>query len=349
MFKTVIVSGNPYERGLSHGKQAEYEIRRTIRFNIQKMEDLWKKPWEEIRENAGKYGDYLEKSFPEYMEEMRGIADGSGCLFKDILASNCRYELSRMGSAYLENSCTTIGISSRRSANGHTYICENWDWAQYQSESCIILKIDYGNGRQIYTVTEGGILGRMGRNNRGIVFAGNTLKNDLFGLGLPVHIMMRKILECDGLQQVKDLIRNNSIGSSYNLMVGSSEGILDFEVDNSQITLIKEENGTVCHTNTFIDKELRSDPRYTKYEKEESMLRYESARRQLERKDKISIDDLKSILRSHDNHPYGICTHAVQKEEMKKWATLASMIVDIEGNKMYLAAGNPCECDYEEI
>ncbi len=347
MFKIVELSGTHFEMGYQHGDIMKEQILSTLLFNKNKMEKLWKRNWEEIKSYSNQFLPYLQKNHPDYIEELRGISEGSRLPFDDILAINCRYEISRKG-LDKDNCCTTIGISKEKSKDGHAKLAENWDWALCQKKNIVILKMKYNNGLKITTITEAGIIGRMGINNYGIGVVGNTLKNTNVGIGIPVHFTFRKLLEQRSIDSVKEFFQDNKIASSYNFMIANESKIYDFEVDNKQAKCLQAE--CLYHTNHFIISDLRKNNAYTQYEAEESLKRYESVEEQIKKHKLIDYEDLIQILSSHENHPQGVCTHSKENvADDKKWSTLCSVIFDLTSKEIYLSCGNPCTEPYERM
>jgi isopenicillin-N N-acyltransferase-like protein len=55
------------------------------------------------------------------------------------------------------------------------------------------------------------------------------------------------------------------------------------------------------------------------------------------------------ILRDHESGPQCICLHPDHRSGDEAEAVLFSMVCDVEGGRMWVAPGNPCTNDYEEI
>lgn len=349
VFKEICAAGSSYEIGLTHGSKAKDMVAGTIEYYRQKFEPIWNCSWAEIKEFSNQYYNLIQAYFPQYIEEMRGLCDGSGQRFDDILAINCHYEIARKG-GLAEHSCSVIGVESSRSTDGHTYMAENWDYGVFQKNNTIILKLTLPDDTRICMVTEAGIIGRMGFNSNGIGYCGNTLKNDYVGLKLPLHMMKRLILEQHTLKDIRSIVRTFGTGSSFNILTGSStEGISDFEVDSHQTTELLPVNGLMFHTNHFLASQLHTRKEYIKYQKNESVLRYASLKQSLEPLEKISLQDIKNALVQHGNHPQGVCTHADHALPIKmQWATICSLVMDLTKQTMYLCEGNPCEHTYLE-
>ena len=115
----VHIEGEPYERGSQFGELVPQEIVRYIeKLGVQKNKQDWVNGWEQIRLLADSL--FLRKYDTEYLEEMRGIADGAnkgGAKLKereldllDIVAINSAVDLGQLESA---NKVTATPLSGR--------------------------------------------------------------------------------------------------------------------------------------------------------------------------------------------------------------------------------------------
>ncbi|MCZ7536254.1 MAG: hypothetical protein M5T61_10210 [Acidimicrobiia bacterium] len=83
-------------------------------------------------------------ALPQYIEELGGIARGSGLPFNDVLAMNVRTELIFAAKARLareqRGECSSFAILPARSVTGHTVIGQNWDWLPDCADSLVVLE-----------------------------------------------------------------------------------------------------------------------------------------------------------------------------------------------------------------
>ena len=61
--------------------------------------------WPEVREVAKRFLPFIESSYPEYVEEMQGVADGAGLDLESIVALNVRTEIAY---GMLSDGCTML-------------------------------------------------------------------------------------------------------------------------------------------------------------------------------------------------------------------------------------------------
>jgi hypothetical protein len=69
----------------------------------------------------------------------------------------------------------------------------------------------------------------------------------------------------------------------------------------------------------------------------------------LAERDPRSAEAMMDIMRDHDSTPQAICLHPDPEEGGEASACLFSMVTDLGAGRMWVAPGNPCENDYQEI
>jgi isopenicillin-N N-acyltransferase-like protein len=64
----------------------------------------------------------------------------------------------------------------------------------------------------------------------------------------------------------------------------------------------------------------------------------------------LSIDDFRRLLADHANHPSGICCHPdARMDPLDQGATVASVLMDLDERRMWVADGHPCTSPYREL
>ena len=79
--------------GYSHGQGAKTEVHGSLAFYGAFFKQRTKLGWPEVRNVARQFLPLLESDYPEYVEEMRGVADGAGTDLESIVALNVRTEI----------------------------------------------------------------------------------------------------------------------------------------------------------------------------------------------------------------------------------------------------------------
>ncbi|MDP6447580.1 MAG: C45 family autoproteolytic acyltransferase/hydrolase, partial [Pirellulaceae bacterium] len=87
-----------------------------------------------------------------------------------------------------------------------------------------LMTIELENGLRILTMTEPGIIGKVGFNSNGLGVCLNILRRDGPLDGLPVHIVLRAVLESPSFETARRRIRAAGGGKASNLLVGDAHG-----------------------------------------------------------------------------------------------------------------------------
>ncbi|KAK7534229.1 isopenicillin-N N-acyltransferase [Phyllosticta citribraziliensis] len=188
--------GTPYEIGYTHGSKAAESVRGSLKFYASMFQETAKLSWSEVRETALEFLPYIEENCPDFVEEMRGIADGTGngTTLADIVALNVRTEIAF---GLFSDGCTMLAWhTAGASGNKKAFIAQNWDWRAAQSGNLVCLTVKAPGKPVLHTLTEAGLLAKVGFNSNGV---GVTL-NAIRALGvsrnrLPTHLALRTALE----------------------------------------------------------------------------------------------------------------------------------------------------------
>lgn len=103
---------------------------------------------------------------------------------------------------------------------------------------------------RIQILGEAGIVGKFGFNDAGAGICMNAIRAERRPLSkLPVHLAMRKALECSSFE-VMHMLDHQRVASTFNLVIADSKGRIG-TVECSPIgnALIEPVDGIVCHTN----------------------------------------------------------------------------------------------------
>ena len=82
-------------------------------------------------------------------------------------------------------------------ASGSALGIQTWDWHNELAEGWMVWTIEHPDGRRVETLTEAGIVGKIGMNDRGVAVLLNILghRDDGPPVGVPVHVLCRSVLD----------------------------------------------------------------------------------------------------------------------------------------------------------
>ena len=350
-FPLIEVQGDAFECGRQHGERAVD----LIQFNLQGYGRLFELNvglgWAAVLEQARQYLDPIKAYAPHLLEEMRGIAEGAGVSLDEILALNCRTEILSMGTIPVCGECTAVFVDLEATRNRHTLVAQNWDWSNVLRGGTVLLRVEQPGRPTVLTLTEAGMVGKIGFNSAGTGVMTNFLRHDHRRVGVPFHVILREALNAPRLGQAVAAVYRGARADSGNYLLAhvSGEGI-DLEATPSDVGFLYPEDGLLVHTNHFVTPRLQAGD-VGIVQSEHTLLRYGRAMHLLRvQVGRITVETLKDVFRDHFNRPYSICRHPdPDLPEIERGATLASVIVDLSAGQMHLTVGEPCQGDYYTV
>ncbi len=136
-----------------------------------------------------------ERSLPQYVDELRGMAEGAGVPFARLFLINCGEELTCSPSLEAGR-CTSLALAGE----GRTVVAHNEDWEQRDIPNQLLLRMTLADGTRLLTMTTAGLLAMTGMNSHGLAVGANTVyasEGPPGGLrpGVPDSLVCRWILE----------------------------------------------------------------------------------------------------------------------------------------------------------
>ena len=348
--KIVEVSGSHYEMGFQYGKACpEIPDMLVMTYGLFGGRD---KIQGFLDATIPVYLSHTERYAPEIVEEMRGMADGSDLAFEDILFLNITYEISVES---VMGGCTSFAAAREVTANGKQLAGQNIDHIEHWTNHLILLKMKPDDGPEVMAVTANGCLSLTGINSAGVSVNMNLLRNhesmEPKG-GVPTHVILRKVLMSETLEEAIFAIASAEKRSPKNYLITSiNEGIIDAETTMSDIDIQYPVDGIFTHANHFQAERFKSNDLAPTLVPD-SYIRSQRMRNLMEaQRGNLSADLMKQFFQDHSNYPNAICRHQNPKGLLpiaRTFKTLISIISCPEDQKIWVAAGNPCETEYIE-
>lgn len=286
--------------------------------------------------------DEIDAWAPGLDAELRGVADGAGVDLWRVAALNARTEVIAPFRAPTE--CSTSVVLP---ADGPPRTVQSWDWHERMTDVKVVHVFTPSAGRAVKTLTEFGILGKIGLNSAGLGVHFNLLQHERDGGtgGVPVHIIARRVLdEASSLTEAADIIASAPVTASTSLTIASwreeRADAATFEISPAGVVRIDPEHGALARTNHFVDPGLAQGER--RLAGDSTFLR----RRVLqERRDLLasaSLVDRAGALVQHGDG-WGVCSHAdVSRPEYLRSQTQALAALDLARTRLWVRDGQPC-------
>lgn len=332
----------PRARGVEFGEHHRAEIASTLAaydrlfvacstepFDL----DLWAdRAWRSICQLA-----------PVAAEEISGMSTGSGAPVRALAALNSRTELLAIANPTGMDECSSV-VSL---ADGQAPIAvQTWDWYDAMAANWLHWQISYPDGRVISTVTEYGVLAKIGVNAHGVGVLFNMLHHSTDAdqpLGYPLHLLSRHILEtsCDVADAVASA-RAVQVSASSSLTVLDSAGeAVSIELFPGGLGLVQPENGLLARTNHFLSAEGQTGCLASTLGPG-SRIRRDTLLSAFEAGAPRSTEEITEVLDDHADVG-GICAHPDEAmERALQHATLATIAIDPDRCTLEVADGGPC-------
>jgi isopenicillin-N N-acyltransferase-like protein len=359
MFPVIDLSGGAFERGRLHGERGRGRVERSLA-NYRRLFAFYGLEWPEVLRRAGPYRDVIGGFDAPLLEEIEGIARGAGRPVVELLALNARTEILQLNrpavveKPYDTGECTAIAVGPAGSTTGETLLAQNWDWIEPQREALVLLRVpeDGAGSPACLTLTEAGMLAKIGLNTRGFGVCLNILRSVYDGgqTGVPVHVLLRALLRCASVQEAVALSSTLAFGASSNVLCADRGGeVAALEVSPKGLRVVRGEGAWLCHTNHFLD------PEATAWQEQlaanfSSAPRLARARELAGAQARLGVEDIQRIFRDETQGALSICRKPDRSLPAEAQShTVASVVMELARGVMHVAPDEPSRAAYQPV
>ncbi len=370
---------DPHRRGLDLGQACAEQVRETWR----RYRELW---WafsvsdDEVRDVGAAVLGPIEAFSAELRAELAGIAAGAGLAPWQVGALNARSELLALGDQRLRaadrlpgstvSECSTL---VRLPDRGPPLTAQTWDWHTPLRDSWFVWTLRLPTGRTVRTLTEYGIVGKIGvavdaeagrgaggaaRGAVGVHFNALRHRDDTGTGGVPVHLVARRVLdEARSTEDAVAIARAAPTTASAAVTVTAPEATTghwtacSLELHPGGPAVLPAgraaSTGWLAHTNHFVSDQVPpgSDapaPTSTSPERLARVTRL--ARTKSAGAGGDAAQAAAEELASHDLGPRSVCVHGFPDAPLgQRTATLAVAVAEPAAGRLHVHAGRPCD------
>ncbi len=357
----------PHERGVELGERHREDVRRTVAAYRQLFAaratrpfdlDSWaERAWERIGTDAAWAAPEIE-----------GIAEGARIPVREVAAVNARTELLAIADPevgpHTGTECSTVVVLP---PDGPPIAVQTWDWYAPMSGNWLHWRIPHPDGRVVETVTEFGMLGKIGvgrsSDGAGIGVLLNILHHAADGspssaaesdpesdpdgpdrVGHPVHLVSRQILDqARGLDEALVIAKaaDTSASTSLTLVEPAGRRAVAGELFPGGVGVLEPDDGLLVRTNHFVTADgapgCLADRRGPG-----SRIRRDTLLSACGTTRPRSAAEVIAAMRDHRDEG-GVCAHPDESLDPVLWqATLATVSLDVAGGTLDVTAGGPC-------
>jgi isopenicillin-N N-acyltransferase like protein len=248
------LSGSPYERGFQHGTQ--------LRPQIAEIVALWKKSLRQVSKldpdslikrflTETDFTPAIKKRTPDLLDEVRGIAEGSGQPFETIFTFQLMDEIWVFMDQLAANDCSGLGVAKRGAQPA--CVAQNMDLEPFRDGFQTVLHIARSASTpEQFVFTCAGLIALNGVNHHSIAIACNTLMDlKASSDGLPVAFVVRGVLGQTNQDNTLNFVRNIKHASGQNYIIGAGDRVYDFEASAGKVVEFRPaaDGNVVYHTN----------------------------------------------------------------------------------------------------
>lgn len=251
MFQIIHLPGDPYGAGRAIGERSRDAVQSVV---------LRSEMWKTLEKWLGSDRLCAMKSaaasaFPQYMEEIRGIADGCAISPDAAFCWNARGDLLPIS----DRGCSSVYAPiSDGFCIGH-----NEDGSPDLKEYCFFSRADAGSNRPGYvSFTYPGTLNgnTFALTTNGLVQTVNNIRITEPGLGVPRHFLARAVLDAPDLTAVRNIFHRYPKAGGFHHLIGQMADavMLSIEVSGKGAGIL-ELHGLYVHTNHLIHEGMKEE------------------------------------------------------------------------------------------
>ena len=333
--RKVVLSGTPYEMGRQQGEAFADLVAAAIQMVIPEGRFTAAhsaRVLAQVERNLGAV-------FPEALEELRGIADGAGVPYDDLLAYNSCQELGRM-----QQGCTNFVLVTPD--HGVVHYKSN-DVSLEALKFHVYLEAHPATGRDFIGVTWAGTVWmNAGVNEAGLTYGGGSLPNadSDWDAGIPANIALRYFLQypadVDGALALVERTPIMSHGHNLVFTDAAGNGAVVERTPTAMGVRPLEDHALWASNHCLVDDVKPMLRANNETFMANSHGRYDLLA-QLTAERPHSLEQVIAIARAHAD-PTSICQHGPVMHTV-----IGYVMLPAEG-RMLIARGRPCENEFKE-
>ncbi len=337
----------PHQRGIELGERFRDQVATAVARYRRLFETRAREPFD-VDLWSERAWDTISRLAPAHADEIAGIAEGARLRPEQVASVNARTELLVAANPTGQSECSTV-VSSPQ---GRPPVAvQTWDWYDAMSDGWFVWDVPMQDGRSFRTVTEHGMLAKIGVNDRGVGVLLNMLHHAYDAtavargeVGHPVHLLSRTILE--DAATAREAVR---IASAATTSASSSLTVVDDSGDAASVELFpggpgvleQDADGVLVRTNHFVSESgregcLASTLSVSTERRREHLLEVFAARVP------TTADEVVEAM-THHHADGGVCRHSFADPDPVLWhRTLATVVVDVRDRTLTATDGGPC-------
>src|SRR5688572_4231140 len=166
-----VIAGGPRERGRRYGAQFKDAIGGFLDKEIYRAFADTKTPKDAMLRYAGQCAAAVKAYSPIVMDELEGMAEGSGLKLEELVLLNLHEELWHRGALPAAEHCTAVAVGPKdKGGAGDSFVGQTWDWmaSVYGLSSMLHWKRPKEEGPSVLAYAYPGLWAGAGLNAAGV-------------------------------------------------------------------------------------------------------------------------------------------------------------------------------------
>ena len=209
------------------------------------------------------------------------------------------------------------------------------------------MKLEQVDKPDILMMTEPGIIGKIGFNANGVGVCLNFLESGKQTQGVPIHLILRKVLDAPSIESALSSITPHMNGKSANIIIGDSNGkFIDIEFANDVYYQPSTNSDIFLHTNHYLENhELNVNTEKLA----SSFQRYQTGMNLIEKTSGETVNDMKQILLDRSDTLLPIFRDYVENPDIGTVGTVCTIIMDLKKLQMHITRGSPLITPFSSV
>lgn len=358
-FVHVEARGTYRELGRAVGEAAREQVRASVDFFAAGFEAMTgaRLTFAAAEEQAVAYAVHARRWVPQLVDELEGLAEGSGVPCSQLLVLNCGEEFTSAEPVAGEapaaiapgggDFCTAVAVAAR----GRHVVGHNMDWYTIDAANNVLFDLTVPDGTRIMGIAGAPYLLMLGMNSHGVANVSNSVCSTDNRIGIPNVFVRRWSIEAPDLEEARIRGLHGARARGTNHFCADLDGRLwDIETSATRHAFIdRSTTGTMAHTNHYASPDMAA---FEGSQSEESRVRLRTAERELAEgvaRGDDPVELVARVLRCHEPSAHeAICGHADGSlPPAQRVMTVGSMICDLDERRLHVCAGPPCENPYQ--
>jgi isopenicillin-N N-acyltransferase-like protein len=224
-----VIAGKPRERGRQYGEKFKDAIHAFLDREIYQRFAPTPARRDEHLAYAGQCRAAIQKYSPSVLDEMEGMAEGSGLRLEEVVLITLHEEVGKRGVLPKVEHCTALAAGPPATRDGNTYVGQNWDWMEcvYGRSSMLLWKRPEGPSLIAYSYP--GLWVGAGLNAAGVALCwtwGDTRGIKGPRVGIPSYVLIAQMLYQDTLRDAVAEARRATHAGWFTFVLADGKGQL---------------------------------------------------------------------------------------------------------------------------